>query len=253
MLDQGARWWKVAAAALMCLVPVVVPAAAQGIAPNAPSSAPAAVSVDAATLQRYVGHYSFGKPDIQAVATVTLTGTQLRMQATGQQAFDINPQSATHFILDAGAIEIGLDFVTDGKGPATALVVHQNGQDVTMARIDDATSAQFAAKMAARIQSKTPQPGSEAAVRDWIDHMEKSQPLDYTKMSPQLAEAMKGQADQAAGIISSMGALQSLTFQGVEPSGADAYLAKFLTGSLLFHVVIDSKGIISGFGVTPAQ
>ena len=80
--------------------------------------------------------------------------------------------------------------------------------------------------------------------------MGKGQPLDYTKMSPQLADAMKGQVDQAAGIISSLGALQSLTFQGVEPSGADTFLAKFLTGSLLFHIVIDPKGIIAGFGVS---
>jgi hypothetical protein len=250
MSSQFARCWKVATAALLFSVPVFATATAQG---TAPSSAPAALSVDAATLQRYVGHYGFGKPDIQAVATVTLTGAQLRMQGTGQPALDINPQSATHFVLKAGDLEIGVDFVTDGKGPATALIVHQPGQDVTMTRIDDATAAQFAAKMAARIQSKTPQPGSEAAVSDWINRMEKGQPLDYTKMSPALAEAMKAQADQAAGIISSLGALQSLTFQGVEASGADAYLAKFLTGSLLFHIVIDSKGIINGFGVTPAQ
>lgn len=254
MVGTVARGWKLSAAALLCLSPTYRVAVAQVGAPSAHSSAPAAeITLDAATLQRYVGHYSLGKPEIQAVATVTLTGTQLRMQVTGQPAFDIRPRSATHFLLNAGEIEIGLDFVTDGKGPATAVIVHQNGQDVTMARIDAAAAAQFDAKIAARIQSKTPQPGTQAAVSDWIDHMEKGQALDYTKMSPQLAEAMKAQIDQAEGIISSLGTLQSLTFQGAEANGADTYLAKFLTGSLLFHIVLDVKGIIIGFGVTPAQ
>jgi hypothetical protein len=252
MSGQFSRVCKAAAAALL-LSPLFAIAAPTSSAPSAPGAATSAFSVDAATLQRYAGHYGFGKPDIQAVATVTLTGTQLRLQATGQPAFDISAQSATHFVFTVSGIEIGLDFVTDGKGPAASLVVHQPGQDVTMTRIDDATAAQFEAKVAARVQSKTPQPGSESAVRDWIDHMEKGQPLDYTKMSPQFAEVMKGQADQAAGIISSLGALQSLTFQGVEQSGADTYLAKFLSGSLLFHIAIDSKGIMTGLGVSPVQ
>lgn len=252
MSGQFSHFWKVATAALL-LVPRFAIAAPTTGAPAAPSSAPAVFSVDAATLQRYVGHYAMGKPDIQGVATVTLTGTQLRMQGTGQPAFDITAQTATHFILNAGALEIGLDFVTNGKGPATAVVIHQSGQDVTMARIDDAAAAQFDAKIAARIQSKTPQPGTQAAVSDWIDRIQKGKALDYTNWSPQLAEAMKAQVDQATGFISSLGALQSLTFQGAEANGADAYLAKFLTGSLLFHILIDAKATIVGFGVTPVQ
>ncbi|HEV2703830.1 MAG TPA: DUF3471 domain-containing protein [Steroidobacteraceae bacterium] len=208
------------------------------------------MSLDAATLQRYVGKYRIGDPVIQAVMTVTLSGTQLSTQLTGQQAVEIYPQTATHFFLKV--VDANLDFVTTGKGPATAMVLHQNGQNVNMPRIDDATAAQFDAKIAARMQSKTPQPGTQEAVSDWINRMEKGQPLDYTKMSPALADAMRAQSDQAAGIISSLGALQGLTFQGAEANGGDTFLAKFLSGSLLFHIVMDPKGIIIGFGVTPA-
>jgi bla regulator protein blaR1 len=187
---------------------------------------------------------------VLAVLTVTLSGTQLSTQLTGQPAVEIYPQSATHFFLKV--VDANLDFVTTGKGPATAVVLHQNGQNVTLPRMDDAAVAQFDAKVAARTQSKTPQPGTQAAVIDWINRMEKGQPLDYTKMSPPLADAMKAQADQAASVISSLGALQSLTFQRTEASGADVYLAKFLTGSLQFQILIDSKGIINAFGAMPA-
>ncbi|MGC1456864.1 MAG: hypothetical protein WA825_01150 [Steroidobacteraceae bacterium] len=251
MLGNSARWWKVPAAALLCLLPVSGVAVAQGGAPAAQSSAPAAqFSLDAATLQRYVGHYRVGATDTQSVMTVALSGTQLTMQPTGGPQLEIDPQSATNFSLKG--LPVSLDFVVAGKGPATAMIVHQGGQDVTMPRIDDAAAAQFTAKLAARIQSKTALPGSQAAVNDFLDRLGKGVPLDYSKMSPPLAEAMRAQADQAAAAISSLGALQSLTFQGAEANGADAYLAKFLTGSLVVHIVLDSKGMINGLGLTPA-
>jgi hypothetical protein len=251
MSGKPVRWWKCSAAALMCLLPLPGVALAQLAASNAQTSAPAAeVSEDAATLQRYVGHYRLGDPNIQAVMTVTLSGTQLSTQLTGQPSVEIYPQTATHFFLKV--VDANLDFVTNGKGPATALIVHQGGQNLTLPRMDDAAATQFNANLAARVQSKSPQPGSQAALTDWLGRMEKGQPPDYSKMSPQLAEVARSQADQTAGIFSSLGALRSLTFQGVEANGADTYLAKFLDGSLLIHIVVDSKGTIIGMFMQPA-
>jgi hypothetical protein len=250
MSGKPARWWKYSAAALMCLLPVLEVAVAQVGASNAQSSATATeISVDAATLQRYVGHYRLGDSGIQGVMTVTLSGTQLSMQITGQTSVEIYPQTATHFFLKA--IEVNLDFVTGGNGPATAMILHQGGQNMTLPRMDDAAATQFNANLAARIQSRTPHPGSQVALSDWIERMQKGQP-DYSKMSPQLAEATRSQADQVAGIFSSLGALQNLTFQGVEANGADTYLAKFLDGSLLFHIALDSQGTIIGMLMQPA-
>jgi hypothetical protein len=251
MSDKPARSWKFSAAALMCLLPLLGVAVAQVGASNAQSSAPAAeISIDAATLQRYVGHYRLGEPDVQAVMTVTLSGAQLSAQVTGQPSFEIYPQTATHFFLKV--VDANLDFVTSGKGPATAMILHQGGQNVTLPRMDDAAVAQFNANLAARLQTKSPHPGSQAAVSDLLDRMTKGQPPDYSKMSPQLAEAFKSQADQAAGGFAALGALQSLTFQGVEANGADTYLAKFLDGSLLVHIMLDSKGTLTGMLMQPA-
>ena len=245
MSVKAANGWKIAAVLASLLAKATV-AAAQGSAPVA-GSAPAAV--DAAALQRDVGYYKAGDTDIQAIVSITLSGTQLSMQPSGGPVMALQAQSATHFTL--GGAPVSLDFVTDGKGPATAFIVHQPGPDVRLSRVDEATATAFNAKLAARIAAKTPQPGSQAAVADWIDHMQKGQPLDYTKMSPQLAEVVKAQYDQVSGAISGMGALQSLTFQTVEASGADTYLAKFLSGALLISIVIDSKGIITGMLLRP--
>jgi len=252
MSGKSVRWWKVPAAALVCLAPVFGVAGAQSSAPTAQSSAPAPrFSLDAATLRRYVGHYRVGTTDTQAVVTVALSGTQLTMQPSGGPLLNINPQSATHFVLEMGGVEVGLDFATDGKKPATALIVNQNGQIVTMPRMDDAAATQFNANLAARVQANTPLPGSQAAVNDWISRMEQGQPPDYSKMSAQLAELMRSNSDRLASGISSLGALKNLTFQRVSPNGADTYLAQFDNGALQILIVMDSKGIISGLLLQP--
>jgi len=249
---QWVRRCKARAAALLCLAPVFAVAVAQVGAPGAPSSAPAPqYSLSAAMLRRYVGHYRVGDTDIQGVVTVALSGTQLTMQPTGGPLLEIKPQSATHFLLQVGGAEVGLDFVSDGKKPATALIVHQNGQNVTMARMDDAAAAQFAADLAARVQSNTPRPGSQAAINDWLSRMAKGQPPDYSKMSAQLAGLMRSNADRLASGISSLGSLKTLTFQNVAPNGADIYQAQFDNGVLQILIVIDSKGIISGLLLQP--
>jgi hypothetical protein len=252
MLGKPVRWWKVSAAALVYLAPVFGVAMAQGSAPTAPGSAPAAqFSVDAATLRRFVGHYRLGDADIQGVMTVTLSGTQLAVQFTGNPSTDIYPQSATHFILKG--VSASVDFVTAAKGPATALILHSNTPDLTLHRMDDAAAVQFNAKVAARVQSNTPQPGSQAAIGDFISRIEKGQPPDYSQMGPELAEAAKAQAEQTASAFSSLGAFQSLTFQRVAPNGADIFQAKFANGVVQIFIALDSKGIITTMAIQPAQ
>jgi hypothetical protein len=252
MAARFARWWTLPATALLCLLPVFEVAAAQGSAPAAASSAPTPqFSVAAATLQRYVGSYRLGESDIQGVMTVTLSGTQLATQFTGNPPTDINPQTATHFVMKG--VDANVDFVTNGTGPATALILHTAGPDLTLHRMDAAAAVQFNAKVAARVQANTPLPGSQAAINDWISRVEKGQPADYSKMGPDLAEAAKAQADQAAGAISQLGALQSLTFQRVAPNGTDIYQAKFANGAMVILIAMDSKGIITSMAMVPAQ
>jgi len=244
MSGQSARWWTVPVVALVCLLPLC--AVAQSSAPSAQSSSPAAAfSVDAATLRRYVGHYRIGDVDLEAVMTVTQSGTQLTAQVSGQQAVDLYAQSATHFVLDRKAPDASVDFVTGGKGAATALSLHLDGQTVTMPRMDDALATQFNAKLAARVQSNAPQPGSQAAISDWLSRVAKGQPPDYGRMAPKVAEAARAKVVQTAATIRSLGALQSLTFQRVAPNGADIYRAKFANGSMFVLIVVDEKGIIT--------
>jgi len=185
------------------------------------------------------------------IMVITRNGTQLSTQLTGQPAFDIYPTTLTHFVVALEQLHASFDAVTDPEGRATAMVLHQNGQDLTMPRIDDAAAAQVGAELAARIQSNTPEPGSEAAVRDYFTRVTQGQPPDYAKMSPLLAKAAQQQAAQSTQLVGALGPLQSITFQGVSTMGYDSYLVKLEKGSLTVKITLDAQGIIQGMLLQP--
>ena len=248
MSDRSARWWRAMATALLCL-PTFADAAEPAGQPTAQSSGPASqISVDRATLARYAGHYKIGEAEIQAVLTVALTGTQLTAQLTGQPALEIYPRTPTHFYLKV--VDAELDFVTAGNAPASAVILHQNGQDITLPRVDDTAAAQFADDLDRRAASKTPQRGAEADVRELFDRMQKGLPANYAKMSPELAAVAAQQTDKSADLMATLGALQSITFQGA-PQGADVFLVKFENHSLTVSIHLNSKGIIDGLLMQP--
>jgi bla regulator protein BlaR1 len=245
MLGEPARWWKVSAALLVSLSLAFVGAAAQVSPPNAPSTAaPQAIALDAATLQRYVGHYQYGAHGIQSIRTISLSGSQLISRMSGQAPMAVFAQTPTHFFMKV--TDSTFDFLTDGNGPATGVVVHHDGEDFMMPRMDDAVAARFEGKLAARVQANSPYPGSQAALRDFFARIKQGEPPDYAKMAPELAAVAEEQAQRMTSSVSSLGALQSIAFHGVDPSGADTYLVKFANGGLLVHINMDSKGIING-------
>jgi bla regulator protein BlaR1 len=243
VIAKPARGWQISAALLMGVSLVCVEAAAQVSGPDASGSAPSqAIAVDAATLKRYAGYYQIG--NIQGVMTVAVAGTQLSTQVTGRAPVNLYAQTPTHFFQKA--VGATIDFVTHGNAPATALILHEDGRDITMPRMDDALATRFNAEFDARIKANTPRPGAEAAARDFFARISKGQPPDYSKMSPELAAKSRPVEPDLIDGVKSLGALQSLAFQGVDSGGVDIFVAKFLSGSVLLHINMDSKGVITG-------
>jgi CubicO group peptidase (beta-lactamase class C family) len=88
------------------------------------------VPVDGATLARYVGHYQLAP---QFFLDITQDGNALYGQATKQPKFQLFAESQKDFFLKS--VEAQVSFVTDGDGPALALVLHQSGQNITGTRV----------------------------------------------------------------------------------------------------------------------
>jgi len=203
---------------------------------DSPSNEP---SIQAQTLDRYVGHYEL-IPTV--VLAVTREAYQLFVQVTGQPRAAVYPKNDTEFYYKI--VDAQITFETNGRAEAAALVLHQNGRDQRAKRIDDATATQLEDILAQRVKDQKPFPGSEAMVRGQIDRLQRRQP-DFDELTPEFAEIARPQAEHIEKLVSSLGTLQSVTFKGVGPGGFDKYDAQFERGTIDWRILIDGNGKIA--------
>lgn len=201
-------------------------------------------------LARYVGVYGLA-PSFNL--NITLVDGQLISQATGQGKVPLFAESETMFFTKVVNAEI--EFPKDEKGPASQLILHQNGRDTTGKRLDDVEAKKIAEAAAAthrRFKSQTAAPGSEAAVRRMLNELLTGKP-NYDLMSSGLAEATRQQLPQLQSMIAGMGALQSVIFKAVGPGGADIYQVNFEKGSLDYRVWLGADGKVESANVRPSE
>jgi serine-type D-Ala-D-Ala carboxypeptidase/endopeptidase len=94
------------------------------------------VKIDPKIFDGYVGTYQL-KPDF--LFRVSRDGDHFITQATGQGQVEIFPESEKEFF--AKVVDAQITFVTDDKGHATALILHQNGMNVRAERVEGAAAA----------------------------------------------------------------------------------------------------------------
>jgi beta-lactamase regulating signal transducer with metallopeptidase domain len=255
MIRKPVRWRRLGAATLASFA-IALTALAAGVSPpNAESPAPVAgkappiehkaITLDNATLDRYVGYYKLGDT---MVLTVKREGNQLQAQLTGQGFIEMYPESESKFFYKA--VDAQLEFKGDAGGAVESVTIFQSGQVVTMPRIDAAVAEQMRADLAAKLASQTATPGSEAAVRLLSEGLATGKP-DYSKIGPELADVLKKQLPSMQPQIASLGALKSVTFRNVTGQGADLYLATYEKGTMAWRVVLGPDGKIVGAMVTP--
>jgi CubicO group peptidase (beta-lactamase class C family) len=93
--------------------------------PDYRSAVRASVRVDPRILDQYVGMFELRKGfDL----TVTLENGQLIIQATGEGKVPLYAETETKFF--ATVIPVGIEFVKDGQGKVTDLVLHRNEHDM---------------------------------------------------------------------------------------------------------------------------
>jgi hypothetical protein len=205
-------------------------------------------------LARYVGIYQLLGGRVMAI---TLENGQLISQITGQPKVPL-------FALEDGkffprVVDADLDFVKDADGKVTSLTLHQNGNDVAMARLSDAEAKRVADENAARdalaakrFAEQKPAEGSEAAIRKDIADLAAGTP-DYDTMSPGLAAATRQQLEKIKTLFASLGAVKSVTFKSVERNGADVYVVEFEHGSTEWRIIMAPDGKIDTLNFRPMQ
>jgi hypothetical protein len=199
-----------------------------------------AIKLPAATLDRYVGQYQVGQ---QFLFKVRRDGDRLLAQLTGQPEAEIFAESDTKFFYKV--VNAQLEFVTDGSNPATAVTLHQNGQNPTWARIDDATAAQIKSALETRVQTQAANPASEPALRKLIAGLASNSP-DYSQMSPEFAKVTRDQLPALNASVAILGAIKGVEFRGVSPTGWDMFEVRFETGLVPWRIHLDEGGKIDG-------
>ncbi len=99
------------------------------------------VAVPPETLAKYLGVYELA-PGFDLA--VTLEGTQLMTQATGQPKLPVYAEAQNKFFLKV--VDAQLEFFADDKGKVTYLVLHQNGRDMKAIKKSDKASTTPARK-----------------------------------------------------------------------------------------------------------
>ena len=206
--------------------------------PSGPPAKRPAITLDAKILDRYVGHYK-----LAAYSVLTIWRDESRLfSRTAFGIAELVPVSETEFV--GSVTQSHYTFLMDAQGTVTGLMSTQQGIDVTWPRIDDATRDEIKAKLAARIESNAPVPGSEAALRRLREGFRNGAP-NYCEMSPALAEACRRQLPQLQMTAKFLGATQSVEFKGVGSQGWDMYDVRCENGSAKWRIAL-TDGIIVG-------
>ena len=203
------------------------------------------ITVDSKIFDNYLGSYELAPG---AIMTITRDGDQLFGQLTGQPKLQLFPESERRFFLKV--VDAQLTFDADAQGKASQVTLHQNARDMVAKRIDEAQAAALAAALEKRVKDQTPAAGSEAALRRNIEEVRAGQPK-YELMSPGLADLTRQQLPQLTGILTQLGAVQSVTFKSVGPGGADVYEVKFEHGSTEWRIIMDPDGKVASLGFRP--
>jgi hypothetical protein len=158
---------------------------------------------------RFVGAYQM-RPGLYM--TITMSGEQLMSRLGDQDALPIFAEANDKFF--PKAVDAEMEFVKDSSGKITNLVLHQNGHDTQMHRLNDAEgkriideSAARASLAAQRFKDQKPAPGAEDAIRQDIADILAGQPK-YDRMSPGLADVTRQQLPQLKTIFSNLGVLR---------------------------------------------
>jgi beta-lactamase regulating signal transducer with metallopeptidase domain len=123
------------------------------------------IRLDAGELDRYVGYYRLNST---YTFTITREGDQLYAQGTEQNRFAVFPYSDRDFFYTAVAAQ--LSFQTSGDGPATGLILHQDGRDRPAQRISAEAAKAVQERLSEEIKPRSTVPVDGALLDRYVGH-----------------------------------------------------------------------------------
>jgi BlaR1 peptidase M56 len=99
-------------------------------------------------------------------------------------------------------------------------------------------------------QRRSPAPGSEQALREYIDALGRGAP-NYDGMTPQVATNTRRQLLLYRAVLARLGTLRAMSFRTVTTAGNDVYIAHFSNGSAEWRIGFVKEGKIGRISLGP--
>jgi hypothetical protein len=136
--------------------------------------------------------------------------------------------------------------VTDASGQCLQII--QPGHSTRYLAIEPPGPGEPSVRSASRRTSPTP--GSEDALRRYIDELRRGEP-DYDRMTPEVAAETRRQLLLNQATLARFGALRAMSFRGVTALGSDIYIAHFANGSAEWRIGLVKQGRIGRMALGP--
>jgi CubicO group peptidase (beta-lactamase class C family) len=213
-----------------------------------PERAIAAVSPK--RLDRFVGGYEAAH---QPPLIVRREGERLVGAIRGNEPLELFPLSDHELFAKQDNVTIAFQLDDSGKVQSARWSRPAMGPNVSFSRMDDTRARPVldeAAAIAKRFKDQTPFPGSDAAARHLIAGVVIGKP-DYDRMSPSYASFTREALPGIQSALQGFGALKSLSFSGVAPTGEDRYDAVFENTVQELRILMRPDGLIDSVQITP--
>ena len=99
-------------------------------------------------------------------------------------------------------------------------------------------------------QRRSPVPGSEQALRDYIDALGRGAP-NYDDMTQLVATNTRQQLLLYRAVLARLGTLRAMSFRGVTAADNDVYIAHFSSGSAEWRIGLVKDGKIGRISLGP--
>jgi len=180
-----------------------------------------------------VGTYQFAN---DVLVTFWRDGQHLESRIEGQGPVEIFPTSDQEYftrVVDARWV-FGADAVT----------LYQNGVQQIATRLNGPAAQKaldYSIALQKRSRDQAPAPNSEALLRRMIEGLASGHP-DYDDLGPGLAQLTHEDLPVLQKALADSGPVQTVTFKGVSPRGADIYQVQFERRAREFRIVVESDG-----------
>ena len=202
---------------------------------------------EAATLDRFVGHYL--RKRAPGLSTITRKGSRLVLQPIGQLPLELEQTGETDFALPKFDLVLCFEQVEDGH--ARQLVIWQRGVALRLKRTDAETAKAIRQSIADRIRDRRPMAGGETALRRLLDQGRAGNP-DFDQMSPEFAQIARQQRSYWQIVGQYFGATVSIEFLRVSDQGWDIYQVQHENDVHQYRIALGDDGKVHGFSEASA-